>query len=132
MKEQFRETGVLTEAIREGLRRYRKVHGLSKYALGRMLGVEAITVGRWERGETRGVHVYQRGIIADLLEGRLEQQAACRHGRLEIADNSELIRILWNVCEVYSVCNTPEKRQELFRMLDVLEDKLRNKMDKMN
>ena len=130
MIEQFRETGVLTDAIRDGLRDFRKMHGLSKYALGNLLGVEAITIGRWERGETRVVHLCQREMISDLLEGRLDVRIVCRHDCPEVVPKSELSQLLWNVCEVYSVCNTPEKRQKLFQMLDGLENKLRNKVSK--
>ena len=69
-------------------------------------------------------------MVADLLEGRLEPHMVCRNNPSEEAPNTELSQILWNVCEVYSVCNTPQKRKEFFEMLDALENKLRRKAAK--
>ena len=129
MYKQFRETGELTERIREELRCYRMAHSFSKYALGRMLGVEAITISRWERGETKIVQLSQRAMIADLLEGRLEGRSVC-HDYSEVVPNPDLSKILWNIYEIYSRCKTPEKRRQLFLMLDELEIELRKAQEK--
>ncbi len=130
MYEQFRETGELTDQIREELRTYRMAHRFSKYALGRMLGVEAITISRWERGETKIVQLSQRGMIADLLEGRLDGRVLCFHNCSNVVQNPDLSKILWSICEIYARCKMPEKRRELFIMLDELEMELRKAQEK--
>lgn len=129
MYKQFRETGELTDRIREELRCYRIAHRFSRYALGRMLGVEAITISRWERGETKIVQLSQRCMIADLLEGRLEGRGVC-HEFSEVVPNPDLSKILWSICEIYARCKMPEKRRELFIMLDELEMELRKAQEK--
>jgi len=132
MFERFRETGVLTEAIREALCSYRKAHGLSRYALGRKLDAKAITIERWERGVTRGVQMSHRGMIADLLEGKLDGGFVKCSQIVDTSQNPELIRILYNVFDIYTRCKTPESRKQLFLKLDELATKIRNALNYSN
>ena len=75
---------------------------------------------------TRTVQTSQRGMIADLLEGRLDGYLGGSPKGVECSPNLELSRILWNVFEIYLRCKTQESRKQLFLMLDELAMKTKN------
>ncbi len=120
MLELFEENGLLTDGIIVELRNYRERHGLSKKDLAGLLGVDHVTISRWERGVTRHVQRAQREAIVALLSGRFA-------GKASVNDNvmkHELSAIVAQICSIYSLCDTSEKRQKLFRVLDEIETKL--------
>ena len=130
MLEKFKETGILTEEIREALRNARKKFGLSRNALAEIFGVEMMTVSRWERGQTAKVHQAQRDMIVDLLEGKLDGMIARRIKPHDNILKPELSKTVAQICDIYSLCNTQEERERFFQRLDELQAKLEQALAK--
>ena len=120
MLDGFEENGLLTDGIIGELRNYRESHGLSKKDLAGLLGVDHVTISRWERGVTRQIQKAQREAIVALLSGRVAGKASVNDDAMK----PELSGMAAQICSIYSLCDTSEKRQKLFRMLDALETKV--------
>ncbi len=120
MLEVFKENGLLTDGIIGELRNYRERHGLSKKDMAGLLGVDHVTISRWERGVTRHVQKAQCEAIVALLSSRFVGKASVNDDGMK----PELSAMVAQICSIYSLCDTSEKRQSLFRALDDMETKL--------
>ena len=124
MLEKFKETGQLTEELGKELRRWREEHCLSRYALSKMLGVESATIGRWENAQTSTVQQSLRGIVVELLEGRIEERIGKVNLPAEYVPRPELSAMAASISSIYNMCVTHERRQRLFEMLDALKERM--------
>ena len=130
MLEKFKETGIITEDIREALRNARKKFGLSRYALAEIFGVEMMTISRWERGQTAKVHQAQRDMIVDLLEGKLNGMIARRIQPYDTTLKPELSKTVAQICDIYTLCHTQEEREKFFHSLDELQRRIEQALAK--
>ena len=66
------------------LKEWREAHGLTQSQLARLLGVESVTISRWERGAAK------RGAPGELLELALEGlERRIEEGRVTIRSGRE-------------------------------------------
>ena len=114
--------GCFDAESREAFRAKRERHGLSRCELARLLGVEVVTIRRWECGPTVKVTAMAREIIETFLSGRID-------GRLTGTASSErrikvpkpILRRIENLASVYSLCaEYPEMQAELISSLKKL------------
>lgn len=59
----------ITKRVGRNIARARRAQGLSQSALARQLGVESMTISRWERGENAPRDEAMRVALAELLTG---------------------------------------------------------------
>ena len=126
--EEFMRTGILTEEIRDELKRRRNALGLSRNSLSSTLGIDYSTLTRWEDGCTCCVKTMLRKMLRDFLTGglddcfrRLATVGACGKGR-------EHSIVVGGIGRISSICRDAEGKRELARRLEELEASLKKRL----
>ena len=107
---------------RERFRTKREKHGLSRYALAKLLGVDEVTVRRWECGPTVKVTQVAREIIEAFLSGSVDRRldgTAVVEQRIRIP--RALLKRIENLASIYALCgDSPEIQGELIAGLEAI------------
>ena len=113
-------SGSFDAESREAFRAKREKHGLSRNALAKLLGVEAITIRRWECGPTVKVTDMARNIIDTFLSGGIDSRlngSAVSERRLRVP--KPMLRRIENLASVYVLCEEfPEMQAELVNAIN--------------
>lgn len=112
---------------REAFRAKREKHGLSRFALAKLLGVDVVTVRRWECGPTVKVTGMAKDIIGAFLSGEIDQRlsgSSVSERRIRVPQ--PLLKRIENMASVYALCaEYPELQAELVGAINELVDDLR-------
>ncbi len=106
---------------------------MSRNALAKLLGVEAITIMRWECGPTVKVTDMARNIIDTFLSGGIDQRingTAISERRLRVP--KPMLKRIESLASVYALCEEfPEMQSEMVNAINGIVDGLKeNKVQK--
>ena len=122
-------SGSFDAESREAFRAKREKHGLSRNALAKLLGVEGITIMRWECGPTVKVTDMARNIIDTFLSGGIDQRlngTAVSERRLRVP--KPMLRRIESLASVYALCEEfPEMQSEMVNAINGIVDGLKDR-----
>ena len=126
-------SGSFDAESREAFRVKREKYGLSRFALAKLLGVEEVTVRRWECGPTVRVTAMARNIIDTFLSGGIDQRingTAVSERRLRVP--KPMLKRIESLASVYALCEEfPEMQAEMVNAINGIVDGLNeNKVQK--
>ncbi len=122
-------TGFFDAETRASFKLKRERHGFSRTALARLLGVDEVTIKRWECGPTLKVTGAAQEIIAAFLDGSLDR----RLSRPAVAERKILVPVpvrkrIEKLARIYASCaDFPELQEGILSGMREIHDMKHNR-----
>lgn len=125
-------TGELTDEIRNSFLDKRNSLKLTRYKLAQLLGIDPVTIKRWEEGPTTQTSQIMISIITDFIEGKFDRKIMKQTVKPSLPGAirsipREIISPLVKLSKLYMSCSSqPQLRERILQGLKQIASEANN------